>query len=364
MRVAQRLYENGYITYMRTDSTTLSETALTAARAQARELYGDAYVPAEAAQLQPQGQERAGGARGDPPGRRHVPHARARSPASCPRDEFRLYELIWQRTVASQMADAVGTTVSVRHRRHVGRPASRPSSPPPAGRSPSPASCAPTSRAPTSRRRERTTREKRLPQLAARRRARPRASSRPTGHTTIAAGPLHRGRRWSRRWRSSASAGRRPTPRSCRRSRTAATSGRRARRWSRPGWRSRSSACSRSYFGRLVDYGFTASVENDLDEIAGGERVAGRVAAAGSTSAATPTARRRRRQRISAQGGLKKLIAERLDEIDARGVNSIPLGTDTRRRGAGRPVRPVPAARRRRRTPSARRCPRTWRRTS
>ena len=48
MRVAQRLYENGYITYMRTDSTNLSETALTAARAQARELYGDAYVPAEA----------------------------------------------------------------------------------------------------------------------------------------------------------------------------------------------------------------------------------------------------------------------------------------------------------------------------
>ena len=45
MRTAQRLYENGYITYMRTDSTTLSETALNAARAQARELYGDAYVP-------------------------------------------------------------------------------------------------------------------------------------------------------------------------------------------------------------------------------------------------------------------------------------------------------------------------------
>ena len=45
MRVAQRLYENGYITYMRTDSTTLSESAIQAARAQARELYGDAYVP-------------------------------------------------------------------------------------------------------------------------------------------------------------------------------------------------------------------------------------------------------------------------------------------------------------------------------
>src|SRR5206468_9913856 len=45
MRVAQRLYENGYITYMRTDSTTLSDSALTAARAQASELYGAEFVP-------------------------------------------------------------------------------------------------------------------------------------------------------------------------------------------------------------------------------------------------------------------------------------------------------------------------------
>ena len=48
MRVAQRLYENGHITYMRTDSTNLSQEAINAARQQARELYGDAYVPAEA----------------------------------------------------------------------------------------------------------------------------------------------------------------------------------------------------------------------------------------------------------------------------------------------------------------------------
>ena len=51
MRVAQRLYENGYITYMRTDSTTLSESALAAARKQAVELYGADYVPDAAAPL-------------------------------------------------------------------------------------------------------------------------------------------------------------------------------------------------------------------------------------------------------------------------------------------------------------------------
>ncbi len=69
MRSAQRLYENGYITYLRTDSTTLSESAIEAARTQARELYGDAYVPAAAAAVHPQGQERPGGPRGDPAGR-------------------------------------------------------------------------------------------------------------------------------------------------------------------------------------------------------------------------------------------------------------------------------------------------------
>ena len=77
MRVAQRLYENGYITYMRTDSTTLSESALTAARAQAAELYGAEFVPGEAAPVRAQGEERAGGARGDPPVGRLVPHAAA-----------------------------------------------------------------------------------------------------------------------------------------------------------------------------------------------------------------------------------------------------------------------------------------------
>ena len=113
MRVAQRLYENGYITYMRTDSTNLSETAIAAARQQVRELYGDRYVPAEPRRYQ-----------------RKVKNAQEAHEAIRPAgdtfrtpgevanelsgDEFRLYELIWRRTIASQMTDAVGSSISVR----------------------------------------------------------------------------------------------------------------------------------------------------------------------------------------------------------------------------------------------------------
>ena len=107
MRVAQRLYERGYITYMRTDSTTLSEPALTAARAQARELYGADYCPTQPRRYERKvknAQEAHEAIR--PPGDRSA--RRARSSASSTRDELALYELIWKRTVASQMEDARG----------------------------------------------------------------------------------------------------------------------------------------------------------------------------------------------------------------------------------------------------------------
>jgi DNA topoisomerase-1 len=113
MSIAQRLYENGYITYMRTDSTTLSETAINAARNQARQLYGDEYVhpsPRQYTRKVKNAQEaheaiRPSGDVFQTPGQLH---------AALDTDEFRLYELIWQRTVASQMADARGTTLSLR----------------------------------------------------------------------------------------------------------------------------------------------------------------------------------------------------------------------------------------------------------
>ena len=113
MRVAQRLYENGYITYMRTDSTTLSESALTAARKQAVDLYGPDSIPDAPRQYA-----------------RKVKNAQEAHEAIRPagdffrtpkelerelnRDELALYDLIWKRTLASQMADARGLTVSLR----------------------------------------------------------------------------------------------------------------------------------------------------------------------------------------------------------------------------------------------------------
>ena len=113
MRLAQRLYENGYITYMRTDSTTLSESALAAARNQAASLFGAEYVPEKPRRYE-----------------RKVKNAQEAHEAIRPagdsfrtpqqilgevsRDEHKLYELIWMRTLASQMKDAQGRTVSLR----------------------------------------------------------------------------------------------------------------------------------------------------------------------------------------------------------------------------------------------------------
>jgi DNA topoisomerase-1 len=113
MRIAQRLYENGYITYMRTDSTTLSETALAAARSQAADLFGADHVAAQPRRWDRKvrnAQEAHEAIR--PAGDRFRTPDSVRRELS--REEFALYELIWRRTIASQMEDARGETVSVR----------------------------------------------------------------------------------------------------------------------------------------------------------------------------------------------------------------------------------------------------------
>ncbi|HEX2154983.1 MAG TPA: type I DNA topoisomerase [Acidimicrobiia bacterium] len=112
MAVAQRLYENGYITYMRTDSVTLAGEAISQARHQVERLYGADYLPdqprtygqAKSAQEAHEAIRPAGDTW-------RTPQQVGREVGS---DEARLYELVWKRTLASQMPDAKGETVTVK----------------------------------------------------------------------------------------------------------------------------------------------------------------------------------------------------------------------------------------------------------
>jgi DNA topoisomerase I len=317
MRVAQRLYENGFITYMRTDSTNLSETAIAAARQQARDLYGDAYVPAEAriySRKVKNAQEAHEAIR--PAGDTFRTPGEVAGQLS--RDEFRLYELIWQRTLASQMADAVGTTVSVRlagisitdERAEFAT----------SGRTITFPGFLRAYVEDTDEQAEKDDAEKRLPGLE-RAEALTALGFEAEGHTT---NPPARFTEASLvKALEELGIGRPSTYASI-----LQTIQDRGYIWKKgaalvPSWTAFAViGLLESYFARLVDYGFTASVENDLDSIADGElsRVEWlRRFYFGANGAVTDP------RRISAQGGLKRLIASRLEEIDARGVNSIPL---------------------------------------
>ena len=115
MQAAQHLYEQGHITYMRTDSTTLSEQALTAAREQARQLYGAEYVPDQPRRYEKKSKNAQEAHEAIRPSGDHFlkPEEIARQ-VGATSDEAKLYELIWKRTVASQMADAKGQSLNVR----------------------------------------------------------------------------------------------------------------------------------------------------------------------------------------------------------------------------------------------------------
>lgn len=113
MRAAQSLYENGYITYMRTDSVTLSHEAIAAARDSVTAHFGEQYLSAEPKQY---ATKTAGAQEAHEcirPAGSHFKDPESLA-ATLPPDQLKLYTLIWQRTLASQMADATGSTATAR----------------------------------------------------------------------------------------------------------------------------------------------------------------------------------------------------------------------------------------------------------
>ncbi|KGA03558.1 DNA topoisomerase I [freshwater metagenome] len=105
MRVAQRLYENGYITYMRTDSITLSQSAIESARSSAKSLYGAEYIPAAPRVYEGKSKNAQEAHEAIRPAGETFRTPGELAP-ELSRDEFSLYDLIWKRTIASQMSDA------------------------------------------------------------------------------------------------------------------------------------------------------------------------------------------------------------------------------------------------------------------
>jgi DNA topoisomerase-1 len=310
MRVAQRLYENGHITYMRTDSTTLSEAALTAARKQAVELYGAEFVPAAPRRYERKvknAQEAHEAIR--PAGDAFRTPAQLEREVS--RDELALYDLIWKRTVASQMEDARGQTVSLR----LGATA----------RGGESVEFAASGTVITFRgflaayeesldeEAARDDDERRLPPLKAGQPVEATALE-PEGHATI------------------------PPPRFTEATLVKALEDRGIGRPSTyasimgtildrgyvfkkgtalvPTFLAFSvTNLLEQHFGRLVDYDFTARMEDDLDRIASGEE--NRVDWLSRFYRGSPN-----------EEGLHALATEHLDEIDARAVNSFPIGND------------------------------------
>ncbi len=320
MRVAQRLYENGYITYMRTDSTTLSESAIAAARSQATQLYGPQYVhptPRQYTRKVKNAQEAHEAIR--PAGDTFATPGQLASRLE--QDEFRLYELIWQRTVASQMADARGTTLTVRITGTAGTGEECVFSA--SGRTITFAGFlkAYVESVDEDSGSQSDDAESRLPSLTEGQRVSATELT-PDGHTT---NPPPRYNEASLiKALEELGIGRPSTYASI--IKTILDRGYVYKRGNAlvPSWVAFAVVgLLEVYFGRLVDFDFTAAMEDDLDAIAGGREQRGNWLSSfyfgGEHGAEGSVAR---------SGGLKRMVGERLDDIDAREINSIKMFTD------------------------------------
>ncbi|PZM98256.1 MAG: type I DNA topoisomerase [Actinobacteria bacterium] len=321
MRIAQRLYENGYITYMRTDSVNLSETAIAAARAQVAELFGENFVPPEPRRYTAKvknAQEAHEAIR--PAGENFRTPGEVADELSP--EEFKLYELIWRRTIASQMTDAVGSSVSVRMRATTA-----------AGEECEFGATGKTITDPGFLRAyvessddenaEAEDAERRLPQLAKDQRllveeltANKHNTQPPPRYTEASLVKAL----------EELGIGRPSTYASI--MQTIQDRGYVFRRGQAliPSFLAFAVVgLLERHYPRLVDYDFTASMENELDEIAAGDHAAVDFLSAfyfGTDTSGNGDGR------VALAGGLKKMVTENLDAIDARSVNSIPLFRD------------------------------------
>jgi DNA topoisomerase I len=318
MRIAQRLYENGYITYMRTDSVNLSEAAITAARTQIRELYGDASVP-------PQPRHYTSKVKNAQEAHEAVRPAgdTFRTPGEIAGEvaveEFKLYELIWRRTVASQMTDAVGSSVSVRIRAvstsgeecdfvATGKTITDPGF----LRAYVESSDDETEEAEDA--------ERRLPRLTRDQPLRADALD-AVGHTTQP--PARYTEASLVKVMEEMGIGRPSTYASI--MGTIQDRGYVFKRGQAlvPSFLAFAVVnLLERHFTQMVDYSFTAKMEDELDDVAGGQAAAVDFLTAfyfggGGESGS-----------VARSGGLKKMVTDNLGEIDARGVNSIPLFID------------------------------------
>jgi DNA topoisomerase I len=324
MRTAQRLYENGYITYMRTDSVNLAETAVAAARSQISELYGDRFVP-------PQPRTYTGKVKNAQEAHEAIRPAGDvfRTPGEVANElsteEFKLYELIWRRTIASQMTDAVGSSVSVRIRATTlsnedvdfgatGKTITDPGFLKAYVESTEDAENADDA-------------ENRLPNLVKGQPLDP-DSLEAIGHNTQP--PARYTEPSLVKALEELGIGRPSTYASI--MQTIQDRGYVFKRGQAliPSFLAFAVVgLLENHFPRLVDFEFTAAMENELDDIAGGEAAALDFLRAFYFGTEVATM-----QKVFGGGGLKRMVTENLGEIDARGINSIPLFTDD----AGRDV--------------------------